>query len=112
MGVWSGVASEANPLIAPFGNAAPLAAYPIKYGMKKVIVGIGATPAQANLSVETSSMAGTCANIATIAGAAPQVAIPIGILCGIAYNKKTRQNYERETGRRITGELIDDALPE
>lgn len=94
-GIFSGLAREANPILAPLGDALPFLAIPIKYGLKKVLIAGGMEAAKANRSVETGGAVGTCANIATLAGVAPPVAVPVGLACGIAYSKTSEEKLRR-----------------
>ncbi len=98
--------SEMNPVLAPFGDAASVAALPLKYGMKHGVVAAGATPAQANVGVESVSWFGGCANLATALGGAPPLALGTGLVCGVIANKKMTAKYERETGRHLNGTEI------
>ncbi|WP_027234242.1 hypothetical protein [Leisingera caerulea] len=110
-GLWTNVAEEANPIFAPFGDAVPLLALPAKYGLKKLIVSGGATPARANVSVEAVGTLAACANIATISGAAVAPALVLGVVCGVIYNNSLQKNYEAETGRTIDGLPVEPAMP-
>ena len=102
-GLWSGNAIEINPLLAPFGGAAPFAALGLKYGMKKALVGMGLRPAQANIGMESASMLAACANIVTIAGAAPVAAFVAGVGCGALHRRSLRAEYRGETGLNPDG---------
>lgn len=85
VGVWSGVATEANPLFAWSGDAVPFVGLGMKYGLKKALVATGSNAFEANLAVETGGAVGTCANIATLAGAAAPPALAVGVLCGVLF---------------------------
>jgi hypothetical protein len=84
-GLWSGIAAEANPLLAPFGDAVPLVGTALKYGAKHGLVATGATPRQANMSIESSGMGAACWNAAIIAGAAPPIGFGLAVICGMIY---------------------------
>jgi hypothetical protein len=94
-GVWSGVAEEANPLFAWSGDAVPFVGLAGKWGLKKLFVATGSNAFEANLSVETGGAVGTCANIATLAGAAAPPALAIGVACGLIYRSEAIRK-ERE----------------
>lgn len=108
-GLWTGLATEANPIFAPLGDAVPLVAMPVKYGLKKHLVKRGATPARANVTIEMGSSFATCANVATLLGAAPQVSLPMGLICSVAYTQETKKAYERDTGYTIDGVPVAEA---
>lgn len=110
-GLWTNVAEEANPIFAPFGDAVPLLALPAKYGIKKLIVSGGTTPARANVTVEALGTLAACANIATVSGAAAPPALVLGVICGAIYNNTMQKNYEAETGRTLDGLPVEPALP-
>lgn len=102
-GIWSGAAEEANPLLSWSGDAVPFVGLGLKYGAKKGLVTLGVKPARANVSINTGSAIGTCANILTLTGAAPQVAIPAGLICGLLYNRDAKKRYEDATGKTLDG---------
>lgn len=77
--------TEANPVLAECGPAAPACALVLKPALKSAYVGMGMTPAEANTAVELPSWMGGCANVLTLGGAAPPVAIVAGVGCGIGY---------------------------
>ena len=99
-------ATEMNPMLSWAGPAAPLVAMPLKYGAKKGLARSGMTNAQANVTVETGSALGACANIATLAGIQPVAALATGAFCAIAYNQAARRDYQAKTGRRIDGRPV------
>jgi hypothetical protein len=105
-GLWTGVAEEANPVLAPFGDAVPVVGLPLKYGLKKFQVNRGHTPAQANSSVESIGAIGTCANIATVSGAAMAPALAVGGVCWATYKHMSRVSYEKATAHRLNGTVI------
>lgn len=106
VGLWSGVASEANPILAPFGDAAPIVMIPLKLGLKHGVHKLGATKARANLTVDSAGILAACANIMTLSGAAMPVALATGMACGTVYHRKASRDYERATGRTIDGAVV------
>ncbi len=105
-GLWSGVAEEANPILAPFGDAVPFVGIPVKYGAKKLQTSAGIAAPKANVSVESFGALGTCANIATISGAAVAPALAVGGVCWGAYKHMSRLDYEKTTAHRLDGTVI------
>jgi len=106
-GIWSGLATEGNPIFSPFGDAVPIIVIPAKYGLKKLAVKAGSTPAQANVGVESFGALGTCSNIAVLSGASIAPALGLGVICAIAYRVKMRKSYEAATGRTLSGVELD-----
>lgn len=94
---------EVNPIAAAAGNAAPLALIPLKYGVKKVMVASGVTPARANWIVETAGTFATCNNLVALSGGVPPVAIGVGIICGVIYAEQSKYKYERRNARSLDG---------
>ena len=84
-GLWSGIAVEANPILAPFGDAVPFVGTVLKYGVKHGLVAAGATPRQANMSVEIPGMGAACWNVSILAGAAPHIGFGLAVICGMIY---------------------------
>lgn len=84
-----------------------------KYGMKHLMVAFGATPARANVAVESAGLAGTCANIVTLTGGVPHFAVIAGAACLIGSRIHMLRTYERETGRTgRAGAHTDAQAPE
>lgn len=77
--------TETNVLAASAGPAAPVALLVLKFGAKAALIKAGVKPKAANHGVETMSALGACANIMTIAGAAPPAALLGGMICAVAY---------------------------
>lgn len=102
VGLASGLV-EANPIAAAAGNAAPLVLIPLKYGVKRVMVASGVTPARANWLVETAGTFATCNNLAALSGGVPPVAIGVGIICGVIYAEQSKSRYERRNSRSLDG---------
>lgn len=76
---------EANPLFAWAGPAAPVVMVAGKYAIKSALIEGGVPAPEANHTVEVGSAFATCANVATIAGAAAPPALVLGFACGAAY---------------------------
>lgn len=106
IGVVSGIAEEANPILAPFGAAAGIIVIPIKIGIKHVVVEMGKTVPQANVMGNTVSALGTCSNAMVIAGAAGPAAVATGALCALIYNREAKRSYRETTGRNIDGSRV------
>ncbi|WP_417480744.1 hypothetical protein [Maricaulis maris] len=113
-GIWSGVATEANPALAPFGDALPLVVLPIKFGLKKLLVAGGTAPARANVTIESVGAIGTCSNIAVLSGAAFAPAISLGLFCAMVYGDVLTKGYEKDTGRTLDGAptMVDSDEPQ
>ncbi|SDI93798.1 hypothetical protein SAMN04488245_13221 [Alloyangia pacifica] len=113
-GIWSGVATEANPVLAPFGDAVPLLVLPVKFGLKKLLVAGGTAPARANVTIESVGAIGTCSNIAVLSGAAFAPAISLGLFCAIIYGDMLTKGYEKDTGRTLDGAptMVDSDEPQ
>lgn len=77
---------EMNPILAPAGDAAPLAALALKFGIKELLIRLGFEPDKANKIVETGSAFGTCNNIAVLAGATGPVGVVAGVTCALVYS--------------------------
>ena len=102
-GLWSDVAHEANPALAPFGDAVPLVLIPVKLGTKHALTKIGKRPAEANLAVNAGGIFATCSNIATLASMAAPPAIALGAFCGVVYYDIARDDYREKTGINPNG---------
>lgn len=82
--------TEANPLLAQCGPAAPACAAIAKPALKYVFVeGAGMTPRDANIAVEGPSWMAGCANLMVISGAAVPLAAAVGVTCGLGYFAQT-----------------------
>jgi len=91
---------EGNPLLSDAGSAAPIAAIAGKLIMKKVLVATGSSPTEANIIVETGGWVASCANIATIsAGVKPEVAISLGLVCGVVARKILKAKAKKLEGQ-------------
>jgi hypothetical protein len=78
---------EANPLIAGFGSATPLAGIALKSGYKHLLVELGVPGKEASFVVDRGGYLAGCANIMTLTGAAPPVALVAGIACAAIYTE-------------------------
>lgn len=76
---------EVNPILAPAGDAAPLAALALKYVLKNAAVWGGLEPGTASGLVETGSSFGACHNATLLIGGATPLAIFVGLICAAAY---------------------------
>lgn len=99
-GLWRFGLVEGNPILAPLGDAVPVVLPFVKYGMKHLAVQLGATPRQANISVESAGAGATCWNLSIIGGATMGLAAGLGIGCWLVY----RHNIERWEGAHVPPE--------
>ncbi|MDA3888973.1 MAG: hypothetical protein PF443_09285 [Allgaiera sp.] len=79
---------EGNPILG--GSAAPVVALAAKFAGKSILIAAGVKPQMANKAVETGSAFGACANIMTITGATPPIAVLAGMICAVAYFKGSK----------------------
>ena len=82
-------ATEANPVVGFAGDAAaPVVALVAKVAVRSIIDAADITEPerkQAHHVMDATGAFAACNNIAAATSAAPNVSIPIGILCGVIY---------------------------
>lgn len=82
---------EGNPLLAPTGQFAGLAALALKYGVKSANIRMGRDVEETNAVGDNISWIGACWNTMLIAGAAPPLALTAATLCYVGASSPDRE---------------------
>lgn len=89
-------AQELNPVLAPFGPAAPIVGLVGKTGAKEFLKSRGYSQCEADKVIGRGSALGAGANTATLLGATMPSAILVGVGVALVYNaqKKCYETFE------------------
>lgn len=76
---------ELNPLTSWAGDATPIVGLAVKYGLKWGLTKAGIPARDANLGVETASMAGACWSMSIMTGGTNPASAIAAVICGAIY---------------------------
>ena len=90
--------TEANPLFALCGPAAPVCGIGGKVLMKGLLIELGMTHLDANLIIEEFGAGAACLNVVTLAaGSLHPAGFIVGIICAVVYDKQFRKLHPETT---------------